>query len=187
MVGSAEVLGHGIHLAEHHGGGNAEDRLLPGGVDGKHNDFVERLEDTGEIVGEVAGASVEMGLEDAHDTLAWIEETDGLDGPFNFLRMVSVVVDVDESFLTDAVVEATAHTGKGLEAMTQLKLIEATCESHSGGSDGILNIDEGSTIEFEVIEHPIGGTEVEEEVAVVVADIDGIVVGFDATGGIGER
>ena len=126
-----------------------------------------------------------MGLEDSDDTLAGVEEADGLDGAFDFLGVVGIVVEVDELFLTDAVVEAAAYAGEGLEAVAQLELVEATGEGYGGGGDGILDIDEGSAVEFEVVEHAVGGAEVEEEVAVVVADIDGVVVGIDATGGVG--
>lgn len=187
LVGGAEILGHGVHLAKHHGRGDAENGFLAGGINGEHDDLVEGLEDSGEIVGEVAGAGVEVRLEDAYDTLAGIEKTDGFKGTLDFLRMVGIVVDVNEVFLTDAIVEAAAYAGKGLETMAQLELVEATRESHSGGDDSILDIDEWGTVEFKVIEDSVGSAEVEEEVAIIIADIDGVVVGLDATSGVGRR
>ena len=126
-----------------------------------------------------------MGLEDAYNTFAGIEEADSLDGAFYLLGVVGIVINVDEFLFADTIVETATHTGEGLEFVTQLVLIESTGKGNGRGGDGILDIDERRPVEFKVVEHTIGGTEVEEEVATVVADIDSVVVGIDASGGIG--
>ena len=126
-----------------------------------------------------------MRLEDAYHAFAGIEEPDSLDGGGNLIGMMCIVVDVDEVFLTDTVVEAAAHAGEGFQTMAQLILVEAATEGYRRGDHGILDIDKWCAVEFEVEEHTVGGAEVEEEVAIIVADIDGIVVGLDAACGIG--
>ena len=69
--------------------------------------------------------------------------------------------------------------------MTQLELVETAAQGDSRSGDGILDIDQRSAVELEVEEDAVGSAEVKENVAVIVADIDGIIVGLDATGGIG--
>ncbi len=69
--------------------------------------------------------------------------------------------------------------------MTQLELVETAAQGDSRSGDGILDIDQRSAVELEVEEDAVGSAEVEEDVAVIVADIDGIIVGLNATGGIG--
>ena len=71
---------------------------------------------------------------------------------------MGIVIDIDEVFLADAVVETAAYTGEGLEAMTQLVVVDAAGKSHRGGGDSVLDIDERGTVEFEVVEDTVGGT-----------------------------
>ena len=94
--------------------------------------------------------------------MARVEETDSLDGGGYLLRVVGVVVDVDEALLTDTIVEATAHTGEGLEAVAQLILVESTGECHGGGDDSVLDIDERGAVKLKVEEDTVGCAEIEE-------------------------
>ena len=99
--------------------------------------------------------------------------------------MVGIVVDHDQLGGLDAIVETAAHALISSEAIAQLMLVNT--QRHDNGSSGnsVFDVVEAAVRQFEVVYDPMGCTEVEIDVAIVVTDIPGVVVGLDALSRIG--
>ena len=99
--------------------------------------------------------------------------------------MMRIVTQVNRIGLLYMEVKTSVASAECADAFAD-DIIRCTAQlCHSHGCNGILDIDERRPVEFKVVKHTVGGTEVEEEVATIVADIDSVVVGIDTSGGIG--
>ena len=98
--------------------------------------------------------------------------------------MMGIVVDIDEFLLFNTVIEAAAYTRKSLQPIAQLVVIQSTHQSHSACRHCIFDIEKGRPVKLKVIQYAVGCTQVEKQVTIISAYVDGIVVGIDAVGGI---
>lgn len=104
-----------VHQREQIIGCDTGNGLFARGVDGQEDDLIELRQHFGKMLGEVAGAAVQVGLEHAADVLVRVYFPHGGDEGVHLFGMVRVIINVDEVFAVHDVVEAPLHAGECLQ------------------------------------------------------------------------
>jgi len=129
------------HLTTEYFTGDARNRLLTCRIDRQEEEFVALVEDTAKIVGEVAGAGVEVGLEDDDEVAVGIEATDRLDRGLEFGGVMGIVVDIDHFVGFDVDIKAAIDTGVGLDATADFFGCNAIEPGDGHGGYAVLDVD----------------------------------------------
>ena len=171
-------------------GGDAGNRLLAGRVDGQQDDLVELGEYLGEGLLKVAGAAVEVWLEDARDGFAWVYFAHGGDEGVHLLGVVRVVVDENMAAVVHDIVEAAFHAGEGVELFAQDVRREHALElaARAGlfgqggdGGSGVEHVVEPVGVQLQTGKGAVRGAQVEGGAVGLQHNVVGVVV----RGGLG--
>ena len=91
---------------------------------------------------------------------------------------MGVVVNVDDVFGFETYIEAAPNACEGLESIAQLVFVQSAAECYGCCCHGVFDVVEAGVLKLDVVKHLVRGAQVEKDVAVVVAHIDGVVVGL---------
>ena len=112
-------------------------------------------EHLGELRPEVAGAGIEVRLENHREFLVCIEFFHRCDDGADFFRMVGVVIDEDEVIAAYLVVEAPLHTRERLHPALDLRLGEPHQKPDGAGGSGVGDVVHPRNTDGEAVRFPV--------------------------------
>ena len=125
---------------------------------------------------EVAGAGVEVGLEDGRDVAVFVKFAHAAGTLIDFLGMVGIVAEEYQLVGLDLEVEATLHPAIGLHALAQLVGGTSGQLCHGHGGNAVLDVDGDGLSQLHIGDALDGRYEVERNLTVLYTDVLGMEV-----------
>ena len=177
----AETFGHpGAQVVVDEAACDAFDGLFACRIDVEEDHVVEQRETVGEFVIEVAGAGVEVRLEDACQPPPVEHLTQGEDALADFFRMMGVVAQQDVAAVFDFEVEAPVYAAVCLHAAAYLVGVGTgdLCECHGG--DAVVDVDAHGDAQLNAVDAAERRDEVERDAPVTDVQVFGVEVALVA-------
>ena len=153
---------------------DALDGLLAGGIDVGQDDLVQQRQGVGKLRVEVAGAGVEVGLEDGRQAAAVKHLAQRKDALANLLGVMGIVAQEDDAVGLYLEVEAPVHAAVGGHGLPYLVGRGAgnLCQGHGG--DAVVDVDAHGHTQFDAVDAAQRRAEVEDDAAAADAQVFGV-------------